>query len=163
MIVLSFTRRMVGYPCHHRGRTNPPFFHSLGSGSPSCCSPACHASCGAPPHLGLRSLQRNLTHTEYLRSFDPIEIKKKFNCPTRHRGYNRTITTHKHTLLYGHIWGRFGRKATVSVLTRGSDEGQSALKLFSAEEVMGRLPVLSPYNGVQWVRLEKANCTILTL
>lgn len=76
MIVLSFTRRMVGYPCHHRGRTNPPFFHSLGSGSPSCCSPACPASCGAPPHLGLRSLQRNLTHTEYLRSFDPIEIKK---------------------------------------------------------------------------------------
>lgn len=30
------------------------------------------------------------------------------------------------------------------ILTRGSEEGHSALKLFSADEVMGLLPIFSP-------------------
>lgn len=107
------------------------------------------------PSRSEKSPEKSYTHNIYVHfvhTDDPIEIKTLLNINetlSRHRGYSRTITLHTHPSLYGHIRRRVGKKATVLVLTRGSEEGQSAMKLFSAEEVMRLLPVLSPYNGVQ--------------
>lgn len=44
---------------------------------------------------------------------------------------------------------RDGNKATTgkSTLTRGSEEGQSPLKLFSADDTIDVLPAFSAYNG----------------